>query len=530
MKFATKLILAALAIVLGSGVVIAYFINSSNIQIVEKEVRDKLEDAAVNTMDNIDRMLFERYTDIKELAFDPVISSRSSAPKQIAERLIDYKNRHKIYASLSFFNLNRVGIADTGGAYTGKQHSFSEYWPEIAQGKEIVLNISKSEALKEKVFHFAHIVKDKNGVPFGVVVSRMPVGVLYGIVRQTSLIHREGSPVEINLADRDGMILYSNYNYEGILKDKLDDWDFIKKFFSQGQIRGSERHRSPGKPEEIIAFAREQGYMDFEGNGWILVLDISSEDAFAPVVKLWNRITIIVFPVVILVFFIIFVFSRKITEPIKKLGDASAEIGRGNLHARVKIESRDEIGQLAAAFNQMAENLERYSDERKIEAERVKNISLTDELTGLYNRRGFFFLAQQQLEMAKRINQEALLLFADLDDLKQINDNLGHEKGDMALIGAANVLKDTFRDADIIARIGGDEFAVFALKTPESDADLLTKRLHENTDAYNGKEKSYRLSLSVGTVLYDPAYPLSIDELLSRADKLMYKQKQARGK
>lgn len=530
MKFATKLMLLSATIVLGLSLVIAYFINRSNIKIIEKEIGDKLEDTAVNTMDKIDRTLFERYTDIKDLALDPVISSMSSTPKQITERLIDYRSRHKIYASLSFFNLNRIRIADTSGQDVGKQHSLTEYWPETAQGKELVLNISKPEGLKDKVFYFAHIVKDKKGVPFGVVVSRTPIGILYEIVRQASLLHREERAVEIDLVDRDGMILYSNFNSEGILKDKLYKWDFIKNFLSQGQIRGSKMYRHPGKPEEILAFAGEQGYMEFEGNGWTLLLDVSSEDAFTPVVRLWNKVAIIVFPVIIFGFFIIFVFSRKIAEPIKKLGDAAVEIGRGNLHARVKVESRDEIGRLGAAFNQMAENLEKYSEERKKEEERIRNISLTDELSGLYNRRGFFFLAQQQLEMAKRINQEALLLFADLDDLKQINDSLGHEEGDMALINAANVLKDTFRDADIIARIGGDEFAVFALKTPESDAELLTKRLHENLDAYNGKGKFYRLSLSVGTVLYDPAYPLSIDELLSRADKLMYEQKKAKNK
>lgn len=161
--------------------------------------------------------------------------------------------------------------------------------------------------------------------------------------------------------------------------------------------------------------------------------------------------------------------------------------------------------------------------------EMISRVSLTDDLTGLYNRRGFLTLAQQQMEIAGRVKQEVMLLFADLDKLKLINDNFGHEKGDMALIDAANVLSQTFRKSDIIARLGGDEFTVLALKTPESDAESIASRLQKNIAAHNQKkERPYRLSLSVGIVLHDPSSPQGIDELLSQVDNIMYKQKQAK--
>lgn len=164
--------------------------------------------------------------------------------------------------------------------------------------------------------------------------------------------------------------------------------------------------------------------------------------------------------------------------------------------------------------------------DRKQTEEALRTLSLADELTGLYNRRGFFTLAEQQLKIAKRMKKKMLLLFVDLDDLKLINDTHGHSEGDLALIEIANTLKKIFRESDLIARIGGDEFAVLVTETEGSNAETLAARLLEGLRAYNAKKsRGYNLSISIGISRYDPENPCTIDELLSLADKLMYKQK-----
>jgi diguanylate cyclase (GGDEF)-like protein len=119
------------------------------------------------------------------------------------------------------------------------------------------------------------------------------------------------------------------------------------------------------------------------------------------------------------------------------------------------------------------------------------------------------------------------LYFADLDGLKWINDTLGHEEGDKALIEAATVFKETFRASDIIARLGGDEYAVLAVDITEANSEIFTARLQSLIDTQNHQEdRRYRLSISVGCAYYDPENPRSIDELVASADKLMYEQKQ----
>jgi len=161
--------------------------------------------------------------------------------------------------------------------------------------------------------------------------------------------------------------------------------------------------------------------------------------------------------------------------------------------------------------------------------EKLHTISLRDDLTGLYNRRGFFTLAEHLLRTAKRQQTGLSILYCDLDDLKGINDALGHQKGDWALIDTANVLKETFRDSDIIARIGGDEFIVMPIETTEESLEIVVNRLQRAVETDNARSKrEYRLSISTGAAYFDPWSPITIDELLSQADKSMYKQKRTR--
>ncbi len=167
--------------------------------------------------------------------------------------------------------------------------------------------------------------------------------------------------------------------------------------------------------------------------------------------------------------------------------------------------------------------------ERKRMENEIQELSLRDHLTDLYNRRGFISLAEQQIKSANRAEKKVLLTFIDVDDLKLINDNLGHEEGDKALIETANIIRHAFRQSDIIARVGGDEFAVLAVDSTDMDSEAFSKRLQQKIDECNAKElRRYMLSMSWGTAIFNPESPVSMGELMSSADKLMYTQKRAK--
>ncbi len=158
--------------------------------------------------------------------------------------------------------------------------------------------------------------------------------------------------------------------------------------------------------------------------------------------------------------------------------------------------------------------------------QKLREASLTDELTGLLNRRGFMTLSEKQLLISKRHKRRFSILFLDLNDMKQINDSFGHKAGDQALIEVADILKKTFRSSDIIARIGGDEFTIL-INEPIPDADkVITDHFIQNLQALNDRSAHpYTLSTSLGISHFDPAHPSSIDDLLAEADKLMYEHK-----
>lgn len=158
----------------------------------------------------------------------------------------------------------------------------------------------------------------------------------------------------------------------------------------------------------------------------------------------------------------------------------------------------------------------------------LRRLAVTDDLTCLYNRRGFFAVATQLLKLARRKAQPLLLFYADVDNLKQINDSFGHRTGDLALIQAADALEHSFRDADAVARIGGDEFVVMSMEASSRVEAVLLRRLERNVRKAGSSERRYQLSLSVGVARFDPEQPVSLGDLMSQADRAMYDQKRKR--
>lgn len=157
------------------------------------------------------------------------------------------------------------------------------------------------------------------------------------------------------------------------------------------------------------------------------------------------------------------------------------------------------------------------------------NLSYLDELTGLHNRRGFLRYARVQLDAAALARRPMLLIFVDLDDLKDINDRLGHAAGDRALVDTGTVLKSTFRERDVVARLGGDEFVVLVTDASVVREPDLLARLSARLDALNGRAgREFQLAFSTGVSAFDPANPESLEELLSEADSRMYLDKRRR--
>jgi diguanylate cyclase (GGDEF)-like protein len=193
---------------------------------------------------------------------------------------------------------------------------------------------------------------------------------------------------------------------------------------------------------------------------------------------------------------------------------------------RMRVQAGARVVALQNSLRQRVCELEEAIVERKLAEEALRNLSLTDEMTGLYNHRGFFNIAEHQAKMTRRSKQKSLLIYADMDGLKGINDTYGHKAGSRAIVAVADVLRCTFRDCDIIARLGGDEFAILAPNVPVHESGKLIKRLRSNLQAYNDEDHhEFQLSLSIGAVEIDHKFDLGIEEEMVKADVAMYKDK-----
>ena len=156
----------------------------------------------------------------------------------------------------------------------------------------------------------------------------------------------------------------------------------------------------------------------------------------------------------------------------------------------------------------------------------LQSLSLVDDLTGLYNRKGFMLFAQQQLSLSVRAKRGMILFFIKLNGLKEIKDKSGHQSGDLALIETASILKEVFRDSDIVGRHAEDEFTAIAIESFDANIEIIITRLQD--DLYSSNKQAnrlYELSLSIGTAYYDTEELCSIEKLINRAEVSMNEQR-----
>jgi diguanylate cyclase (GGDEF)-like protein len=192
---------------------------------------------------------------------------------------------------------------------------------------------------------------------------------------------------------------------------------------------------------------------------------------------------------------------------------------------------------LVSAVRSHSEELERKVAQRSAELKtaledlehanrRLEALSVRDELTGLYNRRGFLAGSRQYFDLARRREGEFLLFYVDIDGLKEINDSFGHLNGDDALRNMSSLLAKAFRQTDILARMGGDEFVVFAVDMKPGQEHVVRKRLSTIVDDFNATSgKPYVLAYSMGCAAWQPSLYGSLEEIMDEADRRLYAEK-----
>lgn len=207
--------------------------------------------------------------------------------------------------------------------------------------------------------------------------------------------------------------------------------------------------------------------------------------------------------------------EKLLIRPVRALSDAALSLGRGGTDARAPADlGTREFDLLASVFNRMADAL--------------TEAALLDELTGLYNRRGFLTVAAEEIKAARRMGRTAFILFVDLNGMKSVNDRFGHHEGDRMLRDMAALMRGTFRESDVLARLGGDEFTAFGIEELPGGPDKVRSRLNERLEKFLAEaDRPYELSFCCGVVNTGPGDTESLQDLLALADARMYEEKKA---
>src|SRR3989344_2443930 len=408
MKFSIKLLLLLVIINLTIGASFSYYIYVKSRATLETEITNRLEDKTVSSMNKIDQMLFERYADIQVISNLPKMITRETTSQERTTILLTFRNIYKTYASLSYFDNNRTRIADTSGLSIGEK-STDNYIDEVLQGKVSAgSEVEISSSLNIPIIYFAAPVRDENEEIYGFVASRMALSKMNDILISVHINRWSGDEnnnndntnndntnnndndnddnnedddnnnnnEEIDLIDKNGLILFSTHDRKGVLKDKIEIWEILtekSKNVNQGNFITNINNE-----ENIVTFAKEPGYLDFKGNDWMLITHIPTKIAFAPVYDMIYHLGLTLSVILFLFITLVIYISKKMLKPLEQLHNVTQEIGRGNFKVRANINTKDEFQELGDSFNRTIEQLEKIDEERKqIDSTKTRFLSIT---------------------------------------------------------------------------------------------------------------------------------------------------------
>ncbi len=376
MKFATKLTSIVTGIVLAVGLIASYCVYLANVKILEKQIICRYQEQSINTLDKLDRMLFEKVADIKTLAMSPVFTHTCFTKKDTTKQLREYRDHYKAYITLSFCDMNRIKLADTYGLDIGKQQRLNHCWDEILKGKDAALAVYVSETLQVPVICLMQVVKNPEGQKVGVINAKIPLNKLHDILGELN----PDAHAQFDLVDSKGLLMYSNYNRKGILKDKPADLEVVNNRLAGKEYCFVSRYAGE---RSFYVVTPERGFLDFKGNNWALIVRIPLKIALQPAVELRNKMAAISLLSGMSLIPILMVFARLMTKPIVRLRNAALEIGKGNFGIKLETTSKDEVGQLYACFNAMAAGL-KESRERQINYGRELEDKVSERTREIY--------------------------------------------------------------------------------------------------------------------------------------------------
>ncbi len=420
MNIFLRLSLLTIVLVITSSAVLFYFTDSQVKKTLESEITSNITQQSQQSVENIQRFIFSRLNDVRMTAKNPYFRITDISRAELTNRLLELEELNNLYNNFSFYNMERIRLADSRQVAIGEQHSESSFWLKLKED-EAAMDIAISESTNEPVMNFASKVRDfYTNEPIGVIVGTIKVDELYKLMGDFSLSSEASRKLNVNWIDDSGLLLYSNENPDQILNAKYDQFDLVKNVNSIGVNKVASE-------TDLIYVTRDTGFLEYTGSGWKLVLSIGKDEAFLPLTRLREQLIVVIGGALIFSLIVSFVVARVFVKPIVMLSHAAEEIGKGNLDTEITVNRKDEIGQLAKNLQMTTRTLIERIDEQK-----ELNVKLQDQKK---------FIESQKAEM------EAIY--------REVNDSINYSK---------RIQSSILPDPDQLKRVFKDKLLIFKPK------------------------------------------------------------------
>ena len=353
---------------------------------VRSDIENEFEVIATNLMDKLSIQMFERLADIQFLSISNILSNSNFTLPAKLDYLRDMEKTFKAYASISLYDTKGIKIGDTRNILLGANRSQTPFFQHASKGEIYYDKIPvMSDALKQFVIHFSAPIYNDNRQITGVVVSQFPINKVNDVFKQhVQNIGTESGPsfFRIDLVSNDGLVIYSNYDKKSIMQRNIANSHIYKllKTSVDNKIAYNTVERRLGIDEILVGVKQGNGYLDYKGNGWFLIIGESSQKVFSGLQDIINQSIISAGIILSIAIVIVFLFARRISNPITQLKRLVTDVSEGNFNTMVESKQSNEIGELASSFESMRQSVNQVNNNlNSLVKERTKELSKANE-------------------------------------------------------------------------------------------------------------------------------------------------------
>jgi signal transduction histidine kinase len=384
MKIRTELLIIMVLTVSTSIAVTTYIAIDNFSKRVRSDIENEFEVIATNLMDKLSRQMFERLSDIQFLSISNILSNTNFTLPAKMDYLRDMEKTYKAYASISLYNTKGIKIGDTRNILLGANRPQTPFFQHAIKGEIYYDKIPvMSDSLKQFVIHFSAPIYDDSGQISGVVVSQFPINKVNDVFKQqVQNLGTEQSFFRIDLVSNKGLVIYSNYDKKSIMQRNVANLEIYKllKTSADGRIAYNTVESHLGQDEILVGVKQGNGYLDYKGNDWFLIIGESSQKVFGGLQDIINQSIISAAIILSVGIVIVFLFAGRISNPIIQLKRLVMDVSEGNFNTVVQSKQSNEIGELASSFESMRQNVNQVNNNlNSLVKGRTKELSKANE-------------------------------------------------------------------------------------------------------------------------------------------------------